>query len=117
MKKFSALVCAFALMAAPAFAAMEINAYSIMPEKYVSKVTQAFTEDTGIKVNFMRFSAGEALSRLVAEKANPQVDVLIGGPADTYEAGVKEGIFEKYVPKDVEMVPAKFRSPDGYWTG
>lgn len=97
--------------------AREINAYSIMPEKYVSKVTQAFTEDTGIKVNFMRFSSGEALSRLVAEKGNPQVDVLIGGPADTYEAGVLEGVFEKYVPKDVEMIPEKFRSADGYWTG
>ncbi len=117
MRKFVALFCLFAMMAAPASAAREINAYSIMPEKYVSKVTKAFTEDTGIKVNFMRFSAGEALSRLVAEKANPQVDVLIGGPADTYEAGVKEGVFEQYVPKEADMVPAKFRSADGYWTG
>ena len=117
MKKTLILAVLLTMSALPARAGTEINAYSIMPEKYVSKVTQAFTQDTGIKVNFMRFSSGEALSRLVAEKANPQVDVLIGGPADTYEAGVKEGIFEKYVPKDVEMVPEKFRSADGYWTG
>ena len=117
MKRCAVLLLALVALAVPAHAATEINAYSIMPEKYVSQVTQAFTKDTGIKVNFMRFSSGEALSRLVAEKANPQVDVLIGGPADTYEAGVKEGIFEKYVPKEADMVPAKFRSPDGYWTG
>ena len=117
MKKLCALFFLMCLTALPSSAAMEVNAYSIMPEKYVSKVTQAFTEDTGIKVNFMRFSSGEALSRLIAEKNNPQVDVLIGGPADTYEAGVKEGIFEKYVPQGVEMVPEKFRSADGYWTG
>ncbi len=117
MKRFSALVTLLCLTALPAGAAMEVNAYTIMPEKYVSKVTQAFTEDTGIKVNFMRFSSGEALSRLIAEKDNPQVDVLIGGPADTYEAGVRDGVFEQYVPKGVEMIPEKFRSPDGYWTG
>ncbi len=117
MKRFSALAALLCLTTLPAGAAMEVNAYTIMPEKYVSKVTQAFTEDTGIKVNFMRFSSGEALSHLIAEKENPQVDVLIGGPADTYEAGVRDGVFEQYVPKDVEMVPEKFRSPDGYWTG
>ena len=41
MKKFAALVLLLGLTALPASAA-EINAYSIMPEKYVSKVTQAF---------------------------------------------------------------------------
>ena len=92
MKKFSALALFLCLTAVPAFA--DINAYSIMPEKYASKVFAEFTKETGIKVNFMRFSAGEALARLTAEKGNPQVDVMLGGPADTYAAGIKEGIFE-----------------------
>ncbi|EFB91571.1 ABC transporter, solute-binding protein [Pyramidobacter piscolens W5455] len=116
MKKFAALVLLLGLTALPASAA-EINAYSIMPEKYVSKVTQAFEQETGIHVNFLRLSSGEAKTRLEAEKNNPQVDVLIGGPADTYEAIVAQGVFEKYSPKGVEAIPAKFRSADGYWTG
>lgn len=116
MKKLCAVMLLTGLLALPA-AAMELNAYSIMPDKYVSKVTQAFTEETGIKVNYMRFSSGEALSRLVAEKDNPQVDFLIGGPADTYEAAVKAGVFEKYVPQGADAIPEKFRSSDGYWTG
>lgn len=99
-----------------AFAAT-LNAYSIMPEKYCSKVFKAFTEDTGIKVNFIRFSSGEALARIVAEKDNPQVDVLWGGPAATYVAGMKEGVFAPYVPAGAETIPAEFRDAKGYWTG
>jgi len=94
-----------------------LSVYSIMPEKYAVKIFAAFTADTGIKVNFVRLSSGEALARLIAEKNNPQVDVLWGGPADTYEAGINEGIFEIYVPNQADKVPANFRSKDGYWTG
>ena len=52
---------------------------------------EEFEKATGIKVNFVRFSSGEALARVIAEKNNPQVDVLFGGPVETFAAGVKEG--------------------------
>ena len=69
--------------------AAELNAYSVMPEKYASRIFAEFTKDTGIKVNFLRFSTGEALARLTAEKGNPQVDIMMGGPADMYAAASK----------------------------
>ena len=83
----------FVLVLCTGAMAATLNAYTIMPEKYASKVFAEFTKETGIKVNFIRFSSGEALARLVAEKANPQVDVLLGGPADTYVAGEKDNVF------------------------
>lgn len=49
--------------------AAELNVYASMPEKYASQVLEQFTKDTGIKVNFLRLSSGEVLSRLQAEKA------------------------------------------------
>ncbi len=94
-----------------------VNVYSIMPEKYATKIFSEFTKDTGISVNFVRLSSGEALARLIAEKNNPQVDALWGGPADTYEAGIPEGVFEQYSPKEADKIPAKFRSVESYWTG
>lgn len=108
---------AVATLASGALSAAELNAYSIMPEKYASKIFAEFTKDTGIKVNFLRFSSGEALARLTAEKGNPQVDVMLGGPADTYAAGVKEGIFEAYRPKDSDAIAADLRDPGDHWTG
>ena len=116
VKLLVASVVLVALLASGAFAS-DLNAYTIMPEKYASQVFEAFTAETGVKVNFMRFSSGEALARVVAEKNNPQVDMILGGPADTYEAGIKEGVFEQYKPAEADMIPEKFRSPENYWTG
>ena len=115
-KKLSALLAGLFVLTASANAA-ELNAYSIMPEKYASQIFAEFTKDTGIKVNFLRFSTGEALARLTAEKGNPQVDVMLGGPADTYAAGIKEGIFEAYRPANSDAIAPEYRDPNNYWTG
>ena len=54
-KKVPAVLIAAALTAPGHVRAAELNAYSIMPEKYASRIFAAFTKDTGIKVNFLRF--------------------------------------------------------------
>lgn len=115
-KKLSALLAGLVVLTASANAA-ELNAYTIMPEKYASQIFAQFTKDTGIKVNFLRFSTGEALARLTAEKGNPQVDVLLGGPADMYAAGVTEGILEAYRPVNSDAISSAYRDPNNYWTG
>lgn len=115
-KKLSALLAGLVVLTASANAA-ELNAYTIMPEKYASQIFAQFTKDTGIKVNFLRFSTGEALARLTAEKGNPQVDVLLGGPADMYAAGITEGILEAYRPADSDAISSAYRDPNNYWTG
>ena len=115
-KKLSVLLAGLVVLSATANAA-ELNAYTIMPEKYASQIFAEFTKDTGIKVNFLRFSTGEALARLTAEKGNPQVDVLLGGPADMYAAGVTEGILEAYRPANSEAISSSYRDPNNYWTG
>lgn len=115
-KKLSALLAGLVVLTASANAA-ELNAYTIMPEKYASQIFAQFTKDTGIKVNFLRFSTGEALARLTAEKGNPQVDVLLGGPADMYAAGVTEGILEAYRPANSDAISPAYRDPNNYWTG
>jgi iron(III) transport system substrate-binding protein len=93
-----------------------VNAYSIWPENYARPVFAAFQAATGIQVNFIRFSSGEALARVVAEKANPQVDVLFGGPIETFTAGVGKGVFAPYTPPDAAALPSRFKDAHGYWT-
>jgi iron(III) transport system substrate-binding protein len=99
-----------------AAAADTINAYSIWPENWARPMLQEFEAATGIKVNFLRFSSGEALARIIAEKNNPKVDVLFGGPVETFAAGIKEGVFEPYKPPEAAGLPARFKNADGYWT-
>ena len=102
-------------LASPAAAADTLNAYSIWPENWARPMLQEFEQATGIKVNFVRFSSGEALARVIAEKGNPQVDVLFGGPVETFAAGIKEGIFEPYKPPSFGSLPARFKQAEGYW--
>ena len=118
-RKAVSLLMAMALLMAVCTGAMAatLNAYTVMPEKYASKVFEQFTKDTGIKVNFIRFSSGEALARLVAERNNPQVDILLGGPADIYTAGQKDNVCAVYVPKDQKLTLAEYRDPGNHWTG
>jgi iron(III) transport system substrate-binding protein len=97
-------------------AADSLKAYSIWPENYARPMLEAFEKSTGIHVNFIRFSSGEALARLIAEKGNPQVDVLFGGPVETFTAGEAQGIFDAYTPPSAAELPKRFKSTQGMWT-
>lgn len=103
--------------ALPAAAQPTLNAYSIWPESWAVPVFEEFTKATGIKVNFIRFSSGEALARVRAEKDNPRVDVLFGGPADTHVAGAAAGLFEPYKPPEADRLSARFKDPQHRWIG
>jgi iron(III) transport system substrate-binding protein len=112
----SALGTATLMLFAPALHAAEtVNAYSIWPENWARPMFEEFEKATGIKVNFVRFSSGEALARVIAEKNNPRVDVLFGGPVETFAAGVQEGVFEPSKPPSFARLPERFRHPAGQW--
>ena len=99
------------------FSAEALNAYSIWPENWARPMFEEFEKATGIHVNFIRFSSGEALARVIAEKSNPRVDVLFGGPVETHIAGIKEGIFEPYKPGTFATLASRFKDSNGYWVG
>ena len=105
------------LPAVTAAAGTTVNAYSIWPENWARPMFEEFEKATGIHVNFVRFSSGEALVRVIAEKNNPQVDVLFGGPVETHSAGIKEGVFEPYKPPTYGILADRFKDPQGYWVG
>jgi len=116
LKNFSALALLAVVVHAPGLSAQTtLNAYSIWPENWARPMFEEFEKATGIKVNFVRFSSGEALARVIAEKNNPRVDVLFGGPVETHAAGIKEGVFESYKPPSFDKLPARFRHPEGQW--
>ena len=114
-KCLAALFGLTALGSAPGLGAQTLNAYSIWPENWARPMFEEFEKASGIKVNFVRFSSGEALARVIAEKNNPKVDVLFGGPVETHSAGIKEGVFESYKPPSFEKLAPRFKQADGQW--
>jgi len=110
------LLAATTLLGATAARAAEtVNVYSIWPENWARPMFEEFEKATGVKVNFVRFSSGEALARVIAEKNNPRVDVLFGGPVETHAAGIAEGVFEAYKPPSFAKLAPRFRHADGMW--
>ena len=121
MKRFSNRIGMMLVLAVLVFpiaalaAGTTLNAYSIWPENWARPMFEEFEKATGIHVNFVRFSSGEALVRVVAEKNNPQVDVLFGGPVETHSAGISEDVFEPYKPPAYDVLEDRFKDPQGYW--
>jgi len=106
---------ALAANALSAHAQGTVNVYSIWPENWARPMFEEFEKATGIKVNFVRFSSGEALARVTAEKGNPRVDVLFGGPVETFAAGIADGVFEPYKSPSFDKLPARMKHADGQW--
>jgi iron(III) transport system substrate-binding protein len=80
-------------------------------------VAAEFEKATGIKVQFLTLSSGEVLTRIQAEKANPQTDVWFGGGSDAFIQAKTEGLISAYLSPNASRVAAGFKDADGYWTG
>lgn len=80
-------------------------------------VAAEFEKATGIKVQFLTMSSGEVLTRLQAEKANPQTDVWFGGGSDAFIQASTEKLITPYKSPNASRVAAGFKDADGHWTG
>jgi iron(III) transport system substrate-binding protein len=110
-----ALVGAFAA-ASPALAQGEVNIYTYREAKLVAPLFDAFTKETGIKVNVISASSGLE-QRIKTEGANSPADVLLTVDISRLEAAVEAGVTQPLNSKTVEQaVPAAYRDPEGHWT-
>ncbi|WPO41422.1 Fe(3+) ABC transporter substrate-binding protein [Tardiphaga sp. 42S5] len=98
-------------------AAEEVNVYTYRETKLVQPIFEAFTKDTGVKVNVISASSGLE-QRMKAEGANSPADVLltvdIGRIDEAVQAGVTQPMKSEVIEK---VVPAQYRDPDGHWAG
>ncbi|ASS65439.1 MULTISPECIES: ABC transporter substrate-binding protein [unclassified Paenibacillus] len=92
--------------------------YSALNEDDMIQLKQRFKEDTGIEMEYLNLgSAGEASTRVQAEKSSPKADVLVGGSVEFYQPLAEQGVLEKYTSPNVADIDAKFNDPNGYWQG
>jgi iron(III) transport system substrate-binding protein len=105
-------------MSAAAFAqSREVNVYSYRETKLIQPLFEAFSKETGIKVNMISASSGLE-QRIATEGANSPADLLltvdIGRLQDAVNAGIGQPIKSDILEK---AVPAQFRDPNGAWVG
>ena len=97
--------------------AEELSVYSIIHEEETLALTDLFTQKTGIPVKFLRASTGELVNRVIAEKDNPNADILLGGASSYHIQAAKEGALEAYKSPAAKNLPAYAVADDNTWTG
>jgi iron(III) transport system substrate-binding protein len=100
--------------------AQELTVYTAVEAEDLKRYADAFNADfPDIKINWVRDSTGVITAKLLAEKNNPQADVIWGLAATSLLLMKGEGMLEAYAPKGVEKLDPKFvdSSNPPAWTG
>lgn len=61
-----------------------LNIVCSVQDEWCSLMSTTFARVSGIKVNMIKRSTGEALAQLIAEKSNPKTDIWFGGTGDPH---------------------------------
>ncbi len=111
---------AVGVMSISAAMAGELTVYTAVEAEDLKKYADAFNADhPDITINWVRDSTGVVTAKLLAEKNNPQADVIWGLAATSLLLLKSEGMLEAYAPKGVELLDKKFvdKSTPPTWTG
>jgi len=123
-KACTASVAAFAfaigVVPAPAAADTELTVYTAVEAEDLQKYADRFNEDhPDITIKWVRDSTGIVTAKLLAEKNNPQADVVWGLAATSLLLLKSEGMLEPYAPAGVDKLDKKFvdNSNPPTWVG
>ena len=98
-------------------AAAEVNVYSYRQPFLIKPLFDAFTKDTGIKVNTVYAKKG-LIERLKSEGANSPADLIftvdIGRLTDAVNAEVTQAVDSVLLNRNI---PSPYRSANGHWYG
>ena len=93
----------------------QLTIYTGLPEAEVPTYLGAFERDTGIKINYVRLSAGEMLTRIQTEAANPNASVMHAVSSESFMQASSEGLLEPYQSPELANVADKYKDPKGVW--
>ncbi len=115
--KTLALAGAFGVASIALAAASEVNIYTYREGKLIQPLFDAFTKDTGIKVNVISASSGLE-QRIKTEGTNSPADVLLTVDIGRLEEAVQLAITQPIKSAVLDqVVPAQYRDPEGHWYG
>jgi iron(III) transport system substrate-binding protein len=107
------LASAVAFTAAAAWAQKtELLVYTALETDQLKAYSESFNKtNPNIDLKFVRDSTGVITAKILAEKANPQADVILGVSASSVEIFKQEGMLVPYTPKGFEKLNARYSDP------
>ena len=115
-----AALAGLGFLAGQAAAQTELTVYTAVEAEDLKRYAEAFNEDyPDIEIKWVRDSTGIITAKLLAEKNNPQADVIWGLAATSLMLMKGEGMLEPYAPEGLDKLDPKFRDSANppYWTG
>ena len=118
MRGFAACVVGFAFSAGAG--AVELVVYTALETDHLKAYAESHRRaNPDIDLKFIRDSNGAITSRLLAEKANPRADVILGVAASSMEVFKSEGMLLAYAPRGFEQLERRFSDlhEPPHWVG
>ncbi|WP_367103573.1 extracellular solute-binding protein [uncultured Psychrobacter sp.] len=95
-----------------------VTIYSSRNEQLIKPLLDKYTEETGVNIELVTDSTGPLMARLEAEGQNTPADMLLTVDAGNLWQAAQQGLLQPVASEVLESnVPAKYRDPDGNWTG
>jgi len=100
--------------------ASELTVYTALEDDQIKSYLESFTKaNPDIKLNIVRDSTGVITAKLLAEKDNPQADVVWGVAATSLLVLDQNQMLEGYSPKGIERIIPQFKDAKepAHWVG
>ena len=95
-----------------------VTIYSSRNEQLIKPLLDRYTEQTGVKIELVTDKTGPLMARLQAEGKNTPADMLLTVDAGNLWQAAEQGLLQPIASSVLEAnVPAKYRDPEGRWTG
>ncbi len=113
----SAVLGAAVFAAGPSAMAEEVNLYSSRQPFLMKPLLQAYTKETGVKVNMVYLKKG-MLERLKSEGRNSPADLILVSDIGNLHNHDKAGLLQPVSSATLSAnIPPQYRHPDGNWFG
>lgn len=105
-----AVAAALAFAAASSYAQKtELLVYTALETDQLKAYTESFNKQyPDIELKFVRDSTGVITAKLLAEKANPQADAILGVAASSMEIFKGEGMLAPYAPNGFQKLTRNY---------
>ncbi len=124
VKQIFSSVIAFSIITVSSITAVKaaqkdsVTVYSSRKEHLIKPLFEAFTKETGIKVEYLTGKGGALIERLKLEGANTQADMFMTVDAGNLWYAGSQDLFQAVQTETLKSnIPAHLRDPDGLWTG
>ena len=115
----SLIVFSFLVFGAPNLHAVSnvVKYYTDNDESELDPFAKAIARGTGLKLEPLRMSSGEAWARVEAESPRVNADVHFGWPLSFALMAKEKGLLMQYKSPAWKAIPDQYKDPDGYWYG